>query len=140
MSDIIAVPVEVDFLWGAVVYAQRKNTRFVNANKDEFESLVTAHSEHPIKQAAIKSNRNYVKFALECKPELITEEDIQKGREMRQYYQGLIFKSISNTLSKFERRLLSVVERTDWNGEYHLEFAILCSIPHSYYRYLERQE
>ena len=58
-----------------------------------------------------------------------TAEDIEKGREIRSYFNGFLLKQISGKINEFEQQALRIAQMDEFTGRNMLEFAIVSCLP-----------
>ena len=58
-----------------------------------------------------------------------TAEDIEKGREIRNYFNGFLLKQISGRINDFEQQALRIAQMDEFTGKNMLEFAIVSCLP-----------
>jgi hypothetical protein len=58
-----------------------------------------------------------------------TAEDIAKGQEIRNYFNGFLLKQISGKINEFEQQALRIAQMDEFTGKNMLEFAIVSCLP-----------
>jgi hypothetical protein len=58
-----------------------------------------------------------------------TEADLEKGRVVRHYFNGLLLKELSGKINDFERQALRIAQMDEFTGKHLLEFAIVSCLP-----------
>ena len=108
-----------DQVWGLAVEADRVNGGYLK--EDLWD---TAEAGVRIKTA----NKVLVKQWLreERQPSV---EDVEKGREIRHYFNGFLLKQISGKINDFERQALRIAQIDEFTSKNLLEFAIVSCLP-----------
>ena len=118
--------ISTETIWGAAAYAHRVNNGYTKYEEYDKDGNVI-----------VNPNKIVMRNVLETRS-LITEDDINKGKQILSYFQGqLLFKALKGTLNNYEKNVQQVVEMTKWNDKNHFERAILASLPKAYERALE---
>jgi len=111
-----------DQVWGLAVAADRINGGYLK----EDEWLPNATPPCRGRQA----NKLMVKQWLrEGSFSEATAEDIEKGREIRNYFNGFLLKQISGKINDFEQQALRIAQMDEFTGKHLLEFAIVSCLP-----------
>ncbi len=111
-----------DQVWGLAVAADRINGGYIK----EDEWLPNATPPCRGRQA----NKLMVKQWLrEGAFSEATAEDIEKGREIRNYFNGFLLKQISGKINDFEAQALRIAQMDEFTGKNLLEFAIVSCLP-----------
>lgn len=122
--------ITVDDIWGSAVYAYRKN-------KNNYFSR-SSFSRSYNKDAT--PNVEIGKEALR-NTSLLTSNDVSKGKAIREYFQGLIFKQLASTINDFERGMLKIAEKStldEWK-ETKYSYGMLCSMIKTYERNVSQE-
>jgi hypothetical protein len=69
-----------------------------------------------------------------------TAEDIAKGQEIRNYFNGFLLKQISGKINEFEQQALRIAQMDEFTGKHMLEFAIVSCLPSVMIRDQSRNE
>ena len=69
-----------------------------------------------------------------------SEADIEKGREIRNYFNGFLLKQISGKINEFEQQALRIAQMDEFTGRNMLEFAIVSCLPSVMIRDQSRNE
>jgi len=69
-----------------------------------------------------------------------SEADIEKGREIRHYFNGFLLKELSGKINDFERQALKIAQMDEFTGRHMLEFAIVSCLPSVMIRDQSRNE
>jgi hypothetical protein len=69
-----------------------------------------------------------------------TEADIEKGREIRNYFNGFLLKQISGKINEFEQQALRIAQMDEFTGRNMLEFAVVSCLPSVMIRDQSRNE
>lgn len=113
-----------DQVWGLAVAADRINEGY-------FKEPVWNTPEDGTPPKVIKdANKLMVKQWLrEGAFSEATAEDIEKGREIRNYFNGFLLKQISGKINDFEAQALRIAQMDEFTGKNLLEFAIVSCLP-----------
>ena len=116
-----------ELVFGAACAAQRINGEYVKGV--QWPDVRTPDMK--------TSNRQLMTQLLSPEHGPIDEADMEQGRQVRQYFQGLTFKILSGkVLSEFDSNALAISNRDELSTNY--ELAVVCSFPSSYLRGKER--
>jgi len=116
-----------DNVWGAAVMAQRVNGGYVKIS-------MLSESDKELNKL---SNRQIVE-SLMVDPRLITEEDMEKGKKVRAFYQALTFKILQGKkLNDFDNTAMLLANRDVITSNY--DVAVIASLPSCYERGVQRQ-
>jgi hypothetical protein len=69
-----------------------------------------------------------------------SEADIEKGREVRNYFNGFLLKQISGKINEFEQQALRIAQMDEFTGKNMLEFAVVSCLPSVMIRDQSRNE
>jgi len=69
-----------------------------------------------------------------------SEADVEKGREVRNYFNGFLLKQISGKINEFEQQALRIAQMDEFTGRHMLEFAIVSCLPSVMIRDQSRNE
>ena len=113
-----------DQVWGLAVAADRINEGY-------FKEPVWNTPEDGTPPKVIKdANKLLVKQWLRTNNfTAATEADIEKGREIRNYFNGFLLKQISGKINEFEQQALRIAQMDEFTGKNMLEFAIVSCLP-----------
>jgi len=115
-------PYPTETVFAAAAAAQMANTEYVKVGEITVEKK--------------KSNRELMLNYLN-NPEVLTQQDLQQGQEVRQYFQGLTFKVLKGQiLGPFEQAALDFASQPKTTGLY--EISVIASLPQAHKRGLER--
>ena len=70
----------------------------------------------------------------------ITDSDIEQGREIRHYFNGLLLKELSGKINDFERQALKIAQKDEFTGRDMLDFAVVSCLPAAMLRDQSRKE
>ena len=70
----------------------------------------------------------------------ITEADIEQGRTIRHYFNGLLLKELSGKINDFERQALKIAQKDEFTGRDMLDFAVVSCLPAAMLRDQSRKE
>ena len=121
-----------DHVWALAVVADRVNGGYLK----EDEWLPNAVPPCRGRQA----NKLMVKQWLREGANPTTEADIEKGREVRNYFNGFLLKQISGKINDFETQALRIAQMDEFTGKNLLEFAIVSCLPSVMIRDQSRNE
>jgi hypothetical protein len=121
-----------DHVWALAVVADRVNGGYLK----EDEWLPNAVPPCRGRQA----NKLMVKQWLREGTNPTTEADIEKGREIRNYFNGFLLKQISGKINDFESQALRIAQMDEFTGKNLLEFAVVSCLPSVMIRDQSRNE
>ena len=111
-----------DQVWGLAVAADRINGGYfkedVYVMENECQKRVTQANKLMVKQ-----------WLSEGAFTEATAEDIEKGREIRNYFNGFLLKQIAGKINEFEQQALRIAQMDEFTGKNMLEFAIVSCLP-----------
>lgn len=109
-----------DTVWGLAVAADRINGGYFKEDKrsSDNQCILNEANKHMVKRWL---REGYFTEA--------TEADIVKGREIRHYFKGLLFKQIKGTLNDFESNVLRIAQIDEFTGKHMIEFAMVSCLP-----------
>ena len=110
-----------DHVWALAVVADRVNGGYLK----ETEWLENAVPPCRGREA----NKLMVKQWLREGANPTTEADIEKGREIRNYFNGFLLKQISGKINEFEQQALRIAQMDEFTGKNMLEFAVVSCLP-----------
>ena len=110
-----------DHVWALAVVADRVNGGYLK----ETEWLENAVPPCRGREA----NKLMVKQWLREGANPTTEADIEKGREIRNYFNGFLLKQISGKINDFEQQALRIAQMDEFTGKNMLEFAVVSCLP-----------
>ena len=124
-----------DQVWGLAVAADRVNEGY-------FKEPVWSTPEDGTPPKVVKdANKLLVKQWLRTNNfTAATETDIEKGREIRNYFNGFLLKQISGKINEFEQQALRIAQMDEFTGKNMLEFAIVSCLPSVMLRDQSRNE
>ena len=124
-----------DQVWGLAVAADRVNEGY-------FKEPVWSTPEDGTPPKVVKdANKLLVKQWLRTNNfTAATEADIEKGREIRNYFNGFLLKQISGKINEFEQQALRIAQMDEFTGKNMLEFAIVSCLPSVMLRDQSRNE
>jgi len=121
-----------DHVWALAVVADRVNGGYLK----ETEWLENAVPPCRGREA----NKLMVKQWLREGSNPTTEADIEKGREIRNYFNGFLLKQISGKINEFEQQALRIAQMDEFTGKNMLEFAVVSCLPSVMIRDQSRNE
>ena len=111
-----------DQVWGLAVAADRINGGYfkedVYVMENECQKRVTQANKLMVKQ-----------WLREGAFTEATQADVEKGREVRNYFNGFLLKQISGKINDFEQQALRIAQMDEFTGKNMLEFAIVSCLP-----------
>ena len=126
-----------DQVWGLAVAADRVNGGY-------FKEPVWTQPDNDLTGPMVlvkDANKLLVKQWLRTNNFTVaTEADIEKGREIRNYFNGFLLKQISGKINEFEQQALRIAQMDEFTGRNMLEFAIVSCLPSVMIRDQSRNE
>jgi hypothetical protein len=111
-----------DQVWGLAVAADRINGGYFK--EDQWNTSSNAHFR------SRQANKLMVKQWLRNNDFTeATAEDIAKGQEIRNYFNGFLLKQISGKINDFESQALRIAQMDEFTGRNLLEFAVISCLP-----------
>jgi len=120
-----------DQVWGAAVAADRINGGYI---KEPVYSRNLDVIEKEPNKIIVKRWLRENSFGA------ITEADIEQGRTIRHYFNGLLLKELSGKINDFERSALKIAQKDEFTGRDMLDFAIISCLPAAMLRDQARKE
>jgi len=121
-----------DQVWGLAVEADRINGGYT---KDAVWGQSDSGGVELLKQA----NKVMVKQWLRDNRQP-SVDDVEQGREIRNYFNGFLLKQISGKINDFEQQALRIAQMDEFTGKNLLEFAIASCLPSTMRRDQERND
>ena len=126
-----------DQVWGLAVAADRINEGY-------FKEPVWTQPDNDLTGPMVlvkDANKLLVKQWLRTNNFTVaTEADIEKGREVRNYFNGFLLKQISGKINEFEQQALRIAQMDEFTGKNMLEFAVVSCLPSVMIRDQSRNE
>jgi hypothetical protein len=123
-----------DRVWGLAVAADRINEGY-------FKEPVWGQSDSGESKVIKDANKLMVKQWLRTGNfTAATAEDIAKGQEIRNYFNGFLLKQISGKINEFEQQALRIAQMDEFTNRNMLEFAIVSCLPSVMIRDQSRNE
>jgi len=119
-----------DHVWGLAVAADRINGGYVKAD-------VYAENLDVVQKQA---NKTMVKAWLRNGQNPATAADVERGREVRNYFKGYLLKQISGKINDFESTALGIAQLDEFHNKQMLEFAVVSCLPSVMLRDQSRKE
>jgi hypothetical protein len=119
-----------DHVWGLAVAADRMNGGYYKAD------VYSQNLDVVQKQA----NKSMVKSWLRNNQNPATAEDIARGREVRNYFNGYLLKQISGKINDFEQTALRIAQMDEFTNRHLLEFSVVSCLPSVMLRDQSRKE
>ena len=111
-----------DQIWGLAVAADRVNGGYF---KEDVYVM-----ENECQKRTKQANKMMVKQWLrEGAFTEATAEDVAKGQEIRNYFNGFLLKQISGKINDFEQQALRIAQMDEFTPKNMLEFAIVSCLP-----------
>ena len=111
-----------DQVWGLAVAADRINGGYfkedVYVMENDCQKRVTQANKLMVKQWLREGSFSEA-----------TAEDMAKGQEIRNYFNGFLLKQISGKINDFEQQALRIAQMDEFTGKHMLEFAIVSCLP-----------
>ena len=119
-----------DHVWGLAVAADRINGGYLKAD-------VYAENLDVVQKQA---NKTMVKGWLRNGQNPATAADVERGREIRNYFNGYLLKQISGKINDFESTALRIAQMDQFTTRNMLEFAVVSCLPSVMLRDQQRKE
>jgi hypothetical protein len=123
-----------DQVWGLAVAADRINGGYFKEQQwgqsDSGESKLLKEANKMMVKQWLRTN-NFT---------AATAADIDKGREIRNYFNGFLLKQISGKINEFEQQALRIAQMDEFTPKNMLEFAIVSCLPSVMIRDQSRNE
>jgi hypothetical protein len=119
-----------DHVWGLAVAADRMNGGYVKAD-------IYAENLDVVQKQA---NKTMVKGWLRNNQNPATAEDVARGREVRNYFNGYLLKQIAGKINDFEQTALRIAQMDEFSNKHMLEFAVVSCLPSVMLRDQSRKE
>jgi len=119
-----------DHVWGLAVAADRMNGGYVKAD-------VYAENLDVVQKQA---NKTMVKGWLRNNQNPATAADVERGREVRNYFKGYLLKQIAGKINDFEATALGIAQLDEFHNKQLLEFAVVSCLPSVMLRDQQRKE
>ncbi len=133
-EESITSTFSADIVWGCAVAVDRISGGYLkhplkkwNADLNVTEITQQAN-KHLVK--AMLANQDYAS---------VTEQDIEDGKEVRQYCSGFLLKRIAGKIREFETVVLRIAQLNEFTNRNLLEFSIISCLPANMRRELKRQ-
>jgi hypothetical protein len=112
-----------DQVWGLAVAADRINGGYFKdqqwGQSDSGESKLLKETNKAMVKQWLRSNN----FSA------ATAADVEKGREVRNYFNGFLLKQIAGKINDFEQQALRIAQMDEFTPKNMLEFAIVSCLP-----------
>jgi hypothetical protein len=120
-----------DQVWALAVIADRTNGGYI---KEPVYSRNLDVVEKEPNKTLVKRWLREGSFAM------ITDSDIEQGRTIRHYFNGLLLKELSGKINDFERQALKIAQKDEFTGRDMLDFAVVSCLPAAMLRDQSRKE
>jgi hypothetical protein len=121
-----------DHVWALAVTADRINGGYCKEDVYVYEN----QCRKQIKEA----NKTMVKTWLRNGENPTTAADIERGREIRNYFNGYLLKQIAGKINDFESTALRIAQMDEFTGKNLLEFSVVSCLPSVMLRDQDRKE
>ena len=122
-----------DQVWGLAVAADRINDGYCKEEVVVYEN----NCRKVIKEANKQMVKTWLRQGAFSEA---TAADIEKGREIRNYFNGFLLKQISGKINDFEKQALRIAQMDEFTGKNMLEFAIVSCLPSTMLRDQARKD
>jgi hypothetical protein len=123
-----------DQVWGLAVAADRINEGY-------FKEQQWGQSDSGESKLLKETNKAMVKQWLRTNNfSAATAADLEKGREIRNYFNGYLLKQIAGQINDFEQQALRIAQMDEFTGKNLLEFAVISCLPSVMLREQDRKE
>ena len=119
-----------DHVWGLAVAADRINGGYCKTD-------VYAENLDVVQKQA---NKTMVKAWLRNNQNPATAADVERGREVRNYFNGYLLKQIAGRINDFESTALRIAQMDMFGNKNLLEFAVISCLPSVMLRDQQRKE
>jgi hypothetical protein len=119
-----------DHVWGLAVAADRINGGYVKAD---------IYAEN-LDVVQTQANKTMVKAWLRNGQNPATAADVERGREVRNYFRGYLLKQIAGKINDFEQTALGIAQLDEFHNKQLLEFAVVSCLPSVMLRDQSRKE
>jgi hypothetical protein len=119
-----------DHVWGLAVAADRMNGGYCKAD-------VYAENLDVVQKQA---NKTMVKGWLRNGQNPATAADVERGREVRNYFNGYLLKQIAGKINDFEQTALRIAQMDEFTNRNMLEFSVVSCLPSVMLRDQSRKE
>jgi hypothetical protein len=122
-----------DQVWGLAVAADRINGGYF---KEDVYVM-----ENQCQKRVTQANKLMLKEWLRAGATTeATEADVERGREVRHFFNGFLLKELSGKINDFERQALKIAQMEEFTNKNLLEFAIVSCLPAAMLREQSRKE
>ena len=122
-----------DQVWGLAVAADRLNEGYFKEPQGAIENgnwVVTKDANKLMVKQWLRTNN----FSA------ATAADIEKGREIRHFFNGFLLKELSGKINDFERQALKIAQMDEFTNKHMLEFAVISCLPSAMIREQSKKE
>jgi hypothetical protein len=121
-----------DQVWGLAVRADNTNGGYcqqsVWENSESGEAVMVKTANKLLVKQWLRENQQP------------NEQEIARGREVRNYFNSFLLREIAGKINDFERQALKIAQMDEFTGRNLLEFAIVSCLPSTMRRDQSRQE
>ena len=122
-----------DQVWGLAVAADRINGGYFKEDVYVMENQCQKRTKEANKMMV----KNWLRTGAFSEA---TAEDVAKGQEIRNYFNGFLLKQISGKINDFEAQALRIAQMDEFTSKNLLEFAIVSCLPSVMLRDQSRNE
>ena len=122
-----------DQVWGLAVAADRINGGYLK--EDEWFQYATPPCRG--REANKKMVKDWLRTGAFSEA---TEADIERGREVRHFFNGFLLKQLSGKINDFEQQALKIAQMDEFSNKNMLEFAIVSCLPSAMLREQSKKE
>ena len=116
-----------DIVWGCAVAVDRINNGY--CKEDEWNRNTDCHF------ISKQANKKAVKRMLATNDyHDVTEADIERGKELRHYFNGYLLREVAGKINDFEKQALRIAQLDEFTNRNLLQFAIISCLPSSFRR------
>ena len=122
-----------DQVWGLAVAADRINEGYFKEPQGKMENdqwIVVKDSNKSMVKGWLRANNLSA----------ATAADIEKGCEIRHFFNGFLLKELSGKINDFERQALKIAQMDEFTGRNMLEFSIISCLPAAMIREQNKKE
>lgn len=121
-----------DHVWGLAVAADRINGGYVKVDQWNTNSAAAFLEK--------QANKTMVKTWLRNGENPATAADVERGREIRNYFNGYLLKQIAGRINDFEATALRIAQMDMFGNKNLLEFSVISCLPSVMLRDQQRKE
>lgn len=127
---------DADIVWAAAAYAQRINGEYVKTMMVDIINKLPDEANINAKEP----NRSIVEKVM-TDIALLSQQDLDKGKEIRNYYKGLTFRVLSGQpLNDFDNSAMTIASKDQIFSTSSFDFSVIISLPSCYERAVKRDD